>query len=51
MALQLIDSNEWELTLGDVEAAFLRGDAINRKRGRVLVKVPSTGIPGVGQRH
>ena len=26
---------------------MLRGDAIDRKRGHVLIKVPSTGIPGV----
>ena len=36
-----------ELCIGDVEAAFLRGDNIQRSKGTVLVKVPPGGIPGL----
>ena len=30
---------------GDVEGAFLKGDTLEREKGRVLVKLPSAGIP------
>ena len=35
------------MTIGDIEAAFLRGDEMKREKGRVLVKLPKDGIPGV----
>lgn len=36
VTLQLT-SNGWELAIGDIEAAFLRGDDMRRPKGRVFV--------------
>jgi hypothetical protein len=47
IALQLLSSCGWRMTIGDIEAAFLRGDEMKREKGRVLVKLPKDGIPGV----
>ena len=47
VVLQVLATKKWDLCIGDVEAAFLRGDDIERPRGRVLVRVPPGGIPGV----
>ena len=47
IACQIIASCGWGMTIGDIEAAFLRGDGITRQKGRVLVKIPSEGIPDV----
>ena len=47
VALQLIASRKWKLNIADIEAAFLKGDAIQRKRGRVLAKLPEGGLPGL----
>ena len=45
--LQLISSMGWRLSIADIEAAFLRGDLLDRKQGVVLVRVPQDGIPGL----
>ena len=45
--MQLLASRRWTMHIGDVEAAFLRGEDIKREKGRVLVRVPESGIPGV----
>ena len=45
VVLQLLATFGWEVNIADIEAAFLRADPLKRK---VLVKVPSDGIPGVG---
>ena len=47
VALQVLATKRWELCIGDVEAAFLRGDNIQRSKGQVLVKPPPGGIPGL----
>ena len=47
IALQLIACKRWTLGIGDVEAAFLRGDNIQRSKGKILVQAPEDGIPGV----
>ena len=44
---QLITSMNWKMKIADVEAAFLRGEAMSRAQGKVLVRVPKDGIPGV----
>ena len=46
-AVQMITSKKWKMKIADIEAAFLRGDDMKRTQGKVLVKVPSDGIPGV----
>ena len=46
---QLISSNRWRMKIGDVEAAFLRGDLLHREKGKVLVKLPPGGIPGLSE--
>ena len=45
VTLQLISSMKLQMKLEDVEGAFLKGDSLEREKGRVLVKLPSTGIP------
>ena len=45
-AWQVLATKKWDLCIGDVEAAFLRGEGIERRKGRVLVRVPPGGIPG-----
>ena len=46
-AVQMITSKKWKMKIADIEAAFLRGDDMKRTQGKVLVKVPSDGIPGI----
>ena len=36
------------MIIADVEGAFLRGDELNRDRGRVIIRLPPGGIEGVG---
>eukprot|EP00435_Cladocopium_sp_Y103_P063185 s737_g24.t1 len=47
IAAQVITSMRWKLRIADIEAAFLRGDDMSRKTGKVLVKVPKDGIPNM----
>ena len=47
ISLQLIASKGWRMSIADIEAAFLRGDVLDRKQGVVLVRVPQDGIPGL----
>ena len=47
ITLQLLASQQWGLKIGDVEGAFLRGDELRREKGRVLVRLPATGVPGL----
>ena len=47
IALQVLASFKWQMCLADIEAAFLRGDGIERPKGRVLVRIPKDGIPGL----
>ncbi|OLQ02761.1 Copia protein [Symbiodinium microadriaticum] len=46
-AMQLIASQKWRLNIADVEGAFLRGDALDPKRGRLFIDLPPGGVPGV----
>ena len=46
---QLLASHRWRMAIGDIEAAFLRGDNMNRSTGVVLVRVPRDGIPGLNK--
>ena len=47
ITLQMLASNRWGTKIGDVEGAFLKGDQLQRESGRVLVRLPGTGVPGV----
>ena len=47
LVLQLAASNNWELTIADVEGAFLQGDSLKREDGDVYVELPPGGIPGL----
>ena len=47
MALQIIASSRWRLTVADVEGAFLQGPALQRPCGRIFVKMPEEGVPDV----
>lgn len=49
VALQLLASHKWKMTIADIEGAFLRGDTINRKNGRILVRLPKDGVPDIEQ--
>eukprot|EP00439_Symbiodinium_sp_Y106_P057534 s2587_g8.t1 len=46
-AMQLIASSKWRLNIADVEGAFLRGDALDPRRGRLFIDLPPGGVPGV----
>ena len=46
-ALQLAASNRWVVRIADVEGAFLQGDRLERKSGRIFANPPREGIPGV----
>ena len=45
--LQLIASMKWRLTVADIEGAFLQGHGMNRPGGKVYVRLPKEGVPGV----
>ncbi|CAE7298082.1 GIP [Symbiodinium sp. CCMP2592] len=47
VAMQLIASQKWVLNIADVEGAFLRGDEIDPKRGKIFIDLPPGGVPGV----
>ena len=47
VAMQLIASKQWQLSIADVEGAFLRGDALDPKRGRLFIELPPGGVPGI----
>lgn len=47
IALQTLASMKWRMIIADVEGAFLRGDELNRDRGRVIIRLPPGGIEGV----
>ena len=47
IAMQVIASRKWRLNIADVEGAFLRGDALDPKRGRLFIDLPPGGVPGV----
>ena len=49
IALQMLARQKWGLKIGDIKGAFLKRDALQRERGRVLVRLPSTGVPGLDQ--
>ena len=46
VAMQLIASHGWNITIADVEGAFLRGDDLSPSRGRLFVDLPPGGIEG-----
>lgn len=46
MILQVIASNGWKLIISDVEGAFLQGENLVRKNGKIYVKLPADKIPG-----
>ncbi|CAE7833538.1 rluD [Symbiodinium sp. KB8] len=46
IAMQLIASHGWSITIADVEGAFLRGDDLSPSRGRLFVDLPPGGIEG-----
>lgn len=46
VATQLIASYQWKLVIADVEGAFLRGDHIERQKGKILVQLPPGKVPG-----
>ena len=47
LVLQLAASRQWELTIADIEGAFLQGDSLKREDGDVYVELPPGGIPGL----
>ncbi|CAE7879526.1 GIP, partial [Symbiodinium microadriaticum] len=47
VAMQLLASKKWKLNIADVEGAFLRGDALDPKRGRLFIELPPGGVPGI----
>ena len=49
VCLQLISSFRWKLIIADVEGAFLQGEPINRKNGKIFVKIPKEGVPGLNR--
>ena len=49
VTLQLIASLKWELMIMDIEGAFLQGEPLQRKQGKIYAKIPKEGIPGVGE--
>ena len=51
VTLQLIASYKWEMVIADVEGAFLRGDNIERQKGRILVRLPPGGVPGYDEKE
>ena len=44
---QMIVSSGWDLQLGDIRGAFLKADALDRKKGSLISSLPPGGIPGV----
>ena len=46
IAMQLIATHHWLLTIADVEGAFLRGDDLSPSRGRLFVDPPPGGLEG-----
>ena len=44
IALQCVASHKWDLQICDVEGAFLRGEDLKRREGRVFVYQPPGGI-------
>ena len=49
VVLQVIASKKWRLTVADIEGAFLQGHGMKRPGGKVYVKLPPEGVPGVEQ--
>lgn len=47
VALQLAASERWVVRIADVEGAFLQGDRLERKTGRIFANPPREGIPGI----
>lgn len=47
VCLQLVSSFRWKLIIADAEGAFLQGEPINRKNGKIFVKIPKGGVPGL----
>ena len=47
VALQTIASNNWKMTVADVEGAFLQGEEYNRKGGSIYTTIPREGFPGI----
>ena len=46
IAMQLMATHGWLLTIADVEGAFLRGDDLSPSRGRLFVDPPPGGLEG-----
>lgn len=46
IAMQLMTTFGWKLTIADVEGAFLRGDDLSPDRGRLFIDLPPGGIDG-----
>ncbi|CAE7199062.1 RE1 [Symbiodinium sp. CCMP2592] len=44
VAMQLMASQGWQVTIADVEGAFLRGDDLSPSRGRLFIELPPGGI-------
>ena len=47
VTLQILASHRWDLVIADIEGAFLRGDTIQREKGKILVSLPRDGVPGL----
>ena len=47
MVLQVISFSRCKMKAADVEGAFLQGPALQRPCGRIFVKLPVEGVPGV----
>lgn len=46
ICLQIISSKKWRLIIADVEGAFLQGEPLRRKAGKLFAKIPKEGVPG-----
>ena len=51
IAIQLLASYKWNMVIADVEGAFLRGDNIDRQKGKILVRLLPGGVPGYNEKE
>ena len=49
VVLQLTASMKWTLQIADVEGAFLQGEKLERKHGKIFARLPPCGTPGMDQ--
>lgn len=50
ICLQLLASKKWRMIISDVEGAFLQGEKLDRKRGKIFVRLPKDGVPGYSKK-